>query len=436
MKPDRRLALAAILLLAAVLLAFVRELRAPIPKVLTPTLTGKPELCLTCHQGIEEISPSHPLATFGCVSCHGGNALALDADLAHAGLRGGKNPSDFSVVQASCGGSECHSGSAADHRDHIQRAMTSVQATYAGAIAEVRRAFGAQPDGVARFGIFAITSEQATSDKAVVSLARFDPVALGDPRPVQDFATNCLTCHLSAQPLLQPYYYRGTGCAACHSLYGSDGLYRGGDPTISRTKPGHPLAHRLTTAIPYTTCNACHNRGNYSLRQMAFLPRSDLPISGAPLPEDRLHDYYQPIGQFTKCEWELDCVDCHTSTEAMGDGNLYSSKFDIQYIQCKTCHGTLTEPPKTTVITDPNDVELRRARLNGHYSLQVGDTVVLTERGEKLGAIRLVDGKFVETLKISGQTYQVPLVMGSACQQKPDQQASRYCHECHAVERP
>ncbi len=71
------------------------QLNAPAAKSITPTLTNKPELCLTCHDGIEEISPSHPIQTFGCVICHGGNALALDKTLAHTGLRGGKNPSDF-----------------------------------------------------------------------------------------------------------------------------------------------------------------------------------------------------------------------------------------------------------------------------------------------------------------------------------------------------
>jgi hypothetical protein len=168
---------------------------------------------------------------------------------------------------------------------------------------------------------------------------------------------------------------------------------------------------------------------------MTFLPRPDLPTGGSPLPEDRLHDYYQPIGQFTKCEWELDCIDCHTSTEAMGDGDLYSSKFDIQYIQCQTCHGTLTELPKTATITDPNDIELRRAKLNGNYTLNAGDVVLLTARNEKMGAIKYVDGQFIETMKVSGKVYTIPLVMGSACQQKPDQQASQYCHVCHAVQR-
>jgi hypothetical protein len=416
-------------------LAFVRELSAPAPKSITPTLTGQPELCLSCHDGIEEISASHPLDAFGCVICHGGNALALEADLAHAGMRGGKNPSDFGVVEASCGGSECHSGIAEQNRDHIHRAITSIQATYAGAVAQVRRSFGAQPDGVARFGVFAIADDQVKSTLAVPSLAAFDPAAAGDPQPILDFAANCLNCHLGAEPIRQPYYYRATGCAACHTPYAGDGLYHGDDPTIDKTQAGHASSHRLTTAIPYTTCNACHNRGNYSLRQMAFLARPDLPAAGRPLPEDRLRDYYQPIGQFTLCEWELDCVDCHTSTEAMGDGDLYSSKFDIQYVQCKTCHGTLSEMPATATLDDPDDVELRRARVNGNYTLEVGDTVLLTKRGEKFGSVKSVDGRFVQTLKVSGEQMEIPLVMGTACRQKPDEQESRYCHECHAYDR-
>lgn len=435
MNANHRLEVAALILSAVIVWAVARETSSPAPKSITPTLTGKPELCLTCHDGIEEISASHPIDAFGCVTCHGGDALALDADLAHTELRGGKNPSDFSVVEAACGGSECHSGGAGDRRDHIQRATTSIQATYAGAIASVRRSFGAQPDDAARFGVYAVADDRVASNAAVPSLERFDPIASGDPSPVIDFAAQCLKCHLSAQSIAQSYAYRSTGCAACHVLYATDGLYRGGDPSIDKSQPGHAETHRLTTVMPYTTCNACHNRGNYSLRQMAFLPRPDLPQSGSPLPEDRLRDYYQPIGQFTRCEWELDCIDCHTSTEAMGDGDLYSSKFDIQYIRCKTCHGTLTDPPASATITNENDIELRRARLNGNYELKVGDTVLLTERGEELGAIRLVDGEFIQTLKVSGREYEIPLVMGTACLQKPDEQESRFCHECHAYER-
>jgi len=431
---DRRIVLSALALLLVSGMAVVYQLNAPVAKSITPTLTNKSELCLTCHDGIEEISPSHPVDAFGCVICHGGNALALDKNLAHTGLRGGKNPADFTVVEASCGGSQCHSGAAADHNDHIQRSITSIQGTYAGAIAQVRRSFGAQPDGTAHYGIYAITDNQVVSAKAVPALEKFDPTATNDPQPVKNFYANCLTCHLTAEPIMQPYMYRSTGCSACHTPYANDGLYRGSDPTIDKAQAGHASVHQLTTKMPYTTCNTCHNRGNYSLKQMTFLPRPDLPATGSPLPEDRLHDYYQPIGQFTKCEWELDCIDCHTSTEAMGDGDLYSSKFDIQYMQCQTCHGTLTAPPQTVTITDTNDVELRRAKLNGNYTLRVGDTVLLTDRGEKLGSIKQVKGKLIQTLKVSGTPVQIPLVQGSACLQKPDQQAAKYCHECHSVQ--
>src|SRR5512136_3364912 len=193
---DRRINVATLALLITSVFAVAYQLYTPTAKSITPTLTNQPELCLTCHDGIEEISPSHPVQTFGCVICHGGNALALDKNLAHTGLRGGKNPADFSVVEASCGGSQCHSGTAGDHNDHVQRAMTSIQGTYAGAIAQVRRSFGAQPDGTARYGIYAITDNQVVSPKAVPALEKFDPALTNDPPPVKNFYADCLTCHL------------------------------------------------------------------------------------------------------------------------------------------------------------------------------------------------------------------------------------------------
>ncbi len=411
----RILPIAAGLLVLALLVAAWSEFRRPQPVALTPTLTGQPEYCLTCHADLPEISAAHPVKTFGCVICHGGERLALDKDLAHSTMRGGRNPSDLAVVEASCGGSNCHSGSAADGRDHIHRVLTSVQATYAGAIAQVRYAFGAQSDPAAQLGVFAVQDAEITTPTGLPALAAFDPGQEKSPG-VLAFAKNCQNCHLTSQPLPGPQYARFTGCAACHTPTAGGNLNK-------------QQWHRLTTAIPYTQCNTCHNRGNYNMRDMQFHPRID-PST------DRLHDYYQPIGQFTQCEWELDCVDCHTRTEAMGDGDLHTSKFDIQYIQCRTCHGTLTALPLTRTITDPNDLALRLAFLNPVINLQVGDTILVTDKGEPLWNIRqLPTGKFEMIGKVTGQRYTVPPVKGSACQQNPAQQESRYCHECHAVKR-
>jgi len=402
------------ILLLVVLAVSWRFSHQPAPIVLTPTLTGQPEYCLTCHSDLPEISASHPVATFGCVICHGGERLALDADLAHSSMRGGANPSDLSVVQESCGGSNCHSGDPYAQRDHIQRVLTSIQATYAGAIANIRYTYGAQTDLIAHQGIYPIETDPGNPPVGVSSLAKFSPTP-DDSASILAFAQNCLYCHISAEPLEEAQYTRQTGCAACHS------------PTAGKDLDA-PV-HQLTTAIPYTQCNTCHNRGNYDLRDMQFIPRQDHP-------NDRLNDYYQPIAQFTRCEWTLDCVDCHTRQEVMGDGHIYSNQKEIQYVQCRTCHGTLTELPKTRTITDPDDIALRMAFLNPVIDLKVGDTVIITDQGEPLWNIRqLPDGTFEEFGKATGERFTFKPVMGTACQQNPDEQASQYCHECHAVER-
>ena len=401
---DFRLLLASGILLLSLSLAWWFNSRSPEAVELIPTLSNQPEYCLTCHADLPEISASHPVETFGCVSCHGGERLALDADLAHSTMRGGANPSDLSVAEISCGGSNCHTGSEADDRDHIQRVMTSVQSTYAGAIANIRYTFGAQTDLNAHFGINAIKDEQTQT--GITALNAFDSATESNPL-IRKFGEECLTCHINAVPREGEIFVRQTGCAACHSTE----------------------QHKLTTAISYTQCNACHNRGNYDLRTMTFVERTDTPTK-------RIDDYYQPIAQFTQCEYTLDCVDCHTRSEVMGDGDLHSNQKDIQYVQCKTCHGTLTELPLTKTLTDPNDVAFRMAFLNPVVELKLGDTILVTEQGESLWNMRVLsDGTYEMIGKATKQKFYFRPVMGTACEQKTDEQQSQYCHECHAVER-
>ncbi len=406
---DFRLTLAAGFLLLALALAWRQDSNHPQPVSLTPSLTGQPEYCLTCHSNLPEISPSHPVAAFGCVLCHGGERLALTADLAHSSMRGGVNPSDLRVAEQSCGGSECHSGASATGRDHIQRVQTSIQSTYAGAITNVRYTFGAQPDQTPHFG--SIDIRDLTSKTGITTLEAFNPGLESNPL-LQKFGENCLTCHLNATPREgQPAYARQTGCAACHS------------PATQGEQ------HTLTTAIPYNQCNTCHNRGNYDLRTMTFVERSDQP-------SQRSDDYYQPIAEFTQCEYTLDCIDCHTRAEVMGDGDLHANQASIQYLQCKTCHGTQTEPPLTKTLTDPNDIAFRMAFLNPVIDLKLGDTIIVTEQGEPLWNVRQrSDGNFEMVGKASKQFFTFRPVMGTACEQNPQEQESQYCHKCHAIKR-
>jgi hypothetical protein len=413
----KTLTVASGLLLISMSLVWWLDGRQPRPVELIPTLTGQPEYCLTCHADLPEISPSHTVEAFGCVTCHGGERLALDADLAHSSMRGGTNPSDLSVVETSCGGSNCHSGSEAEGRDHIQRVMTSVQTTYAGAIASIRYTFGAQPDLDAYLGINSVTDIQTQT--GITSLGVFDLTNENIPS-VQKFGENCLTCHINATPSEGEAYARQTGCAACHApallLPSGEGRGEGG-------------AHTLTTAIPYSQCNTCHNRGNYDLRTMTFVERSDEAVK-------RIDDYYQPIAQFTQCEYTLDCVDCHTRGEAMGDGDIHANQASIEYIQCKTCHGTLTELPLTQTLSKPDDIAFRLAQLNPVVDLQLGDTILVTEQGEPLWNTRVLpDGTYEMVGKATRQYFTFRPVMGTACEQNPAEQESHYCHECHAAER-
>jgi cytochrome c551/c552 len=417
---DARLFLASGLLLLSLALAGWWIPRAPEPIPLTPTLTGQTEYCLTCHTDLPEISPSHPIETFGCVICHGGERLALEADFAHSSLRGGANPSDLMVAEQSCGGSECHSGDPANGRDHIQRVRTSLQSTYTGAIASVRYTFGIQPDLTPRVGTIDLSDPETKT--GITALAAFDP-AVETNAMLKKFGQNCLACHINASPRDGVAFARLTGCAACHT------------PDINSFPKSQ--IHRLTTAIPYTQCNTCHNRGNYDLRQMTFIERADQPIT-------RLEDYYQPLAEFVQCEYTLDCVDCHTRAEVMGDGDIHLDQASFQYVQCKTCHGTLNELPLTKTLTDPDDLAFKLAFLNPILDLQLGDIIIVTNpspdsgqsQGEPLWNIRqLPDGTFEMVGKTTRQYFTFRPVMGTACQQNPAEQESQYCHKCHAVER-
>lgn len=405
-----------------------------------PTHTGKAELCLTCHLGIEEISSSHPVQAFGCVVCHGGEALSLDKATAHQGLRGGRNPSRLDVADQSCGRADCHGGYAEvgpGNRNMVDRVTHSLQATYAPAIALVNYTFGGQPTLTPTLGISTVVALGPVAPPALARLAALPPTRQATGPVLARFVASCLDggCHLWATPRQSDLFYRGEGCAACHVPYAADGRYTGGDATVPRAEAGHPAAHRLSTAIPYRTCDACHNRGNYDVAALTFVPRGDLIASDAFMltsNQQRFQEYYQPIGEFTRCEWVLDCVDCHTPNQVMGSGEISARVKDSQTTECRTCHGTVAE---AAPVSPASDGDVRLARVSGVYKVALGDLLATTRSGDHLANVQRLGNIYILTTKVTGQQYTVPQVTGSACEQKADEQASADCHACHAVKR-
>lgn len=93
--------------------------------------------CLTCHNGIENISPSHP---FSCVTCHNGDSTSNKLPDAHQGLV--RNPSAPSHLEEKCG--TCH-------EKEIRNLRNSLHSTAAGEINITRFLFGAQESPYGRY---------------------------------------------------------------------------------------------------------------------------------------------------------------------------------------------------------------------------------------------------------------------------------------------
>lgn len=450
------------------------KIKKPEIKILTLP-NGKQELCLTCHLGIEEISPSHPAESFGCTVCHGGTALSLDEETAHRGMYGAGHPGWLDVSQLSCGsgesGIQCHSGHERQADNQVDLMKTSLMAGKGGELSMLRYMFGLDliPKLIVKPGQTAadiphpfdqklqepavrqncLVACHQSNGQIISSASQFSP----SPHPStsshpssssstsSSTSTSTSTSSLSSasSETLFPQL-TAEGCESCHVLTNPSHTYTGGDVTIPRDEQGHGAVHRLTTQIPYTQCNQCHNVGLPDLYKMSFNLRPDLQAVQSTPPVDaddyevRLHNVYQPGMVFTQCEVKLDCIDCHTRQEVMGDGHVYSSEYDALKLQCLDCHGTQKEKPLAWTIKSMDDLAFEEKIVNPVFPpLNVGDEILVTQTGEELPWVRKENGAWFLYQKANGRKYEIPLVSGSQCRQEANKQTSNDCHKCHDV---
>ena len=413
------------------------QIRKPeIIKIVLPN--GKVERCKTCHIGIEEISSSHPSNTVGCAVCHGGNPLSLDESTAHAQMFGGGHPGSLNVASLSCGGTgangvTCHTGNQEQAKNEVDLVKTSIMTTKAGELSVVRMMFG-----------FDKTKEVPGLTKGQVAYLYPNPL---QGRPDQGaFQQSCLSqCHQSegnlplAVPTIAKKNVQANGCEVCHVLTNSTHTYVGADTTMKNSNLGRGMVHSLTTQIPYTQCNQCHNQGNHDPLKMSFAVRADLPqVTTDWIAEDmtwlsRLTNYYLPGEIFARCEVSLDCIDCHTRQDVMGDNKLHTSQYDAVHLQCLDCHGTKEKLPLTKKIESLNDLAFEEQITNPQFpTLELGDDLFMTRKGEELPFLRHKGDHWIQTSRVTGKTFKIPLVVGSQCKQVPDEQGADSCHKCHA----
>ncbi|NOR11286.1 MAG: hypothetical protein GQ541_07335 [Desulfovibrionaceae bacterium] len=417
------------------------EVKFPVDKVFAGVkAASKGGGCLTCHDGIEAISDTHD---FACVQCHQGDDRSSDMKAAHAGMF--SNPSDGTVVAKTCGTANCH-------EDQMHKVDSSLMATSAGEINATRYAWGAQSSVDA---IYSVNGKGGT---------KMIPTEKESGQLVDDMLRKkCLRCHINSPAPNRLGDYRATGCAACHMIYANDGQTITGDKAIQKTqtanneakerdvklktdlsgliaKRGYPMKHRLTTAIPTVQCVRCHS-GNrvgteyiglfeHDYEKMYRSPRYKWNAPLAPYGID--HHTLMPDIHFKA---GLACIDCHTSTEMMGNGKTMAAAHEATEVTCETCHGTPGASAQTAKLAK-GDAALKAANANPNYSAKAGDVVAVTAKGTKMANVKKTSKGMVLTSKVTGKQHVIPQLMDVKNQPTAHKvaghMASMECSACHS----
>lgn len=331
--------------------------------LLTLTLvgfTGVPEaeaqeVCLTCHAGIEDITDNQAMAqalkAMGgeCSVCHLGNPEGKGVEEVHQGLI--KNPSSLHNVDKTCG--KCHN-------EVTGNVMKSLHATSAGKISGARYTWGAQEDKLSMYGnkpIKDLDGNVPTEKGALAELkllpfyseedaageTEFKDQVQVSGNPVDSYLRKeCLRCHIWTEGRKGDGDWRADGCAACHVIYADDGLSKSGEKAIDKEKKGRPIQHKITTQIPASQCAHCHNRG--ARIGVSFLGMMENDYN-TPFAQDgsdaaKLHGKnYAHLDKNLHFDAGMQCIDCHTGEEIMGDGNIYSKRYQAVTATCAMCHG-------------------------------------------------------------------------------------------------
>ena len=98
----------------------------------------------------------------------------------------------------------------------------------------------------------------------------------------------------------------------------------------------------------------------------------------------------------------MECIDCHTTMEIMGDGYYYENMYEQIEVSCESCHGSYTEKPKTTKAFKENMVPYLKG---SSYidKIEYGSKMVLTEKGRPYSNVYEKDNKIILMSKRTGK---------------------------------
>lgn len=378
--------------------------------------SGGPDAgCLRCHRGLERASASHE----GCVPCHGGDAGGRTREVAHRGLLGAADPSYAGRWERGCG--TCHA-------HELERMRSSVMFTNAGMIRQIQATWEGDVPG-APFAAHA--GDRFAPDGRALHLRGVAELGNLSGELYRKF---CARCHVAKQNEASDGAGHPAGCAACHFPFAEDAAYAGGDRTMRGRTP-HSATHALQALPTMRACASCHHRsGRMALTYQGLndgnnglVPtRAGLPgpVSGS---DERSFTHIAPDVHF---ERGMECIDCHTSREVMGDGYAAAAMQGQLEIGCADCHGDGVNRPRFVAVTREHELPLRESRHYGH-ALHPGDRVALTSRDRPYSNVFARGDSVLVVLKRSGRLLRSPVITGT-----PEHRIAGHermaCAACHS----
>ena len=352
--------------------------------------------CAECHQGLEQVSATHP----ECVSCHGGNPLAAAEKAAHRGMFGPKNPADPKYWEKTCG--QCHPY-------QLERVRANLMYTNTGMIKNSQATWEGED------GLLYATRAEAVHDSGGEPL-KLQRVTQLDNLAGELYRKTCSLCHVGVDSNRVWSGSHSSGCAACHFPYNDNATYQGGDRTV-KGKWKHSASHEMSTLPDNSVCVRCHNRsGRIALSYEGWNDgnNSKVPTSKGHLGERVISGARNAtrIQADIHHEKGMECIDCHTSRDVMGDGYAYENMYLQTEIACEDCHGSAAEPPQVEAIERENEEALRES---AHYprQMQQGEAMVLTAKGRKYSNVLQESGKIWVQGKRNGKMHESKVITGT-----------------------
>lgn len=378
------------------------------------TSRSETSTCLACHKNLETTSPRHG----DCVSCHGGNPTVTEKDRSHAGMLGKKNPSAPRVWEKTCG--SCHGY-------QLDRVRSSLMATNAGMIKNIQLTWEGE-NGVLHASDTLDGFAPDGSARKVVGVAHLDNLA------GELYRKFCALCHVAIESNQVWSASHGAGCAACHFPYNDNATYQGADQNM-RGKWPYSATHEMAALPGNDVCFRCHNRsGRIALSYQGLHDGNNglVPTSnGQPGPQliGGLRNVTS-IAPDIHHEKGLECIDCHTSRDIMGDGYLYENLYLQVEITCEDCHGSATQRPRHLPVARENEEPVRESR-SYKRQVMIGDEMVLTAKGRKYSNVFAEKDQIWLVGKRDGKRHESKVITNTLEHTIAGHERLE-CHSCHS----